>query len=44
MGTHPVIVNGFCRALGYKRADYRPLLEAAAATNGAPTKKARWQK
>ena len=38
MGTHPVIINGFCRALGYKRADYRPLLEKAAATTakGSP--------
>ena len=27
-GTHPVIINGYCRAMGYKRADYRPLLEA----------------
>ena len=25
-GTHPVIINGYCRAMGYKRADYRPLL------------------
>ena len=42
MGTHPVIINGFCRALGYKRADYRPLLE-----NPAPSqreRKTRWQK
>ena len=30
MGTHPVIINDYCRALGYKKADYRPLLEAAA--------------
>jgi hypothetical protein len=42
MGTHPVIINGFCRALGYKRADYRPLLVD---TSAAPMKvKARWQK
>ena len=34
MGTHPVIVNGFCRALGYKRADYRPLLENSGAVSG----------
>ncbi len=26
MGTHPVIVNGYCRALGCKRADFRPLV------------------
>ena len=30
MGTHPVIINGFCRAMGYKRAVYRALLEQAA--------------
>ena len=30
MGTHTVIVNGFCRAMGFKRADYRALLEQAA--------------
>ena len=34
MGVHPVIVNGFCRALGYKRADYRPLLENSGADPG----------
>ena len=27
MGVHPVIINGYCRAMGYKRADYRSLLE-----------------
>ena len=42
MGTHPVIVNGFCRALGYKRADYRPLLENSGAVPAR--KKTRWQK
>ena len=42
MGTHPVIVNGFCRALGYKRADYRPLLENSGAV--PPRKRTRWQK
>ena len=41
-GTHPVIVNGFCRALGYKRADYRPLLENSGAV--PPRKRTRWQK
>ena len=41
MGTHPVIINGLCRALGYKRADYRELLTAAA----GPTepRRTRWQ-
>ena len=42
MGAHPVILNGFCRALGYKRADYRPLLENSGAV---PARKmTRWQK
>jgi hypothetical protein len=41
MGTHPVIINGLCRSMGYKRADYRPLLaESAAAGKG----RARWRK
>ena len=37
----PVIINGYCRAMGYKRADYRPLFnESTTATKG----KGRWQK
>jgi hypothetical protein len=42
MGVHPVLINGFCRALGYKRADYRPLLQTA----GSATSRLRtpWQK
>jgi hypothetical protein len=41
LGTHPVIINGYCRAMGYKRADYRPLFkETTTVTRG----KARWQK
>jgi hypothetical protein len=39
-GTHPVIVNGYCRAMGYKRADYRPLLESV---NTFTEGKTRWQ-
>ena len=39
-GTHPVIINGYCRAMGYKRADYRSLLEAV---NPASKRKTRWQ-
>jgi hypothetical protein len=41
MGVHPVIINGFCRALGYKRADYRPLLEASGAVPAR--RRTRWQ-
>ena len=40
-GTHPVIVNGYCRAMGYKRADYRPLLETVKTEHEG---KARWHK
>ena len=39
-GVHPVIINWYCRAMGYKRADYRPLFET---TNNAPQRKTRWQ-
>jgi hypothetical protein len=41
MGTHPVIINGYCRAMGYKRADYRQLLQKAADTTPRRT---RWRK
>jgi hypothetical protein len=40
MGTHPVIVNGYCRAMGFKRADYRSLLAAEAPQEKRRT---RWQ-
>ena len=39
MGVHPVMINGFCRAMGYKRADYRPLLAGAA----HEPRRTRWQ-
>lgn len=39
-GVHPVIINGYCRALGYKRADYRPLFESV---DNQPKRKTRWQ-
>ncbi len=28
MGLHPVLLNGYCRALGYERDDYRATLAA----------------
>jgi hypothetical protein len=31
MSTHPVIINSFSRSMGYRRADYRPLLAGSAA-------------
>ena len=40
MGIHPVIINGYCRAMGYRRADYRELLENK---NTEPKRKTRWQ-
>ena len=40
MGIHPVIINGYCRAMGYRRADYRELLEKK---NNEPKRKTRWQ-
>jgi hypothetical protein len=39
MGVHPVIINGYCRAMGYKRADYRPLLAGVAPER----RRTRWQ-
>jgi hypothetical protein len=27
LGVHPVLLNGFCRAAGFSRNDYRKLLE-----------------
>ncbi len=41
MGTHPVIINSLCRSLGYRRADYRPLLAGSAV---AELRRTRWQK
>ena len=40
MGIHPVIINGYCRAMGYRRADYRELLKPL---NNEPKRKTRWQ-
>jgi hypothetical protein len=40
MGIHPVIINGYCRAMGYRRADYRELLQNQ---NPEPKRKTRWQ-
>jgi len=39
MGVHPVIINGYCRAMGYKRADYRELLTGVA----HEPRRTRWQ-
>ena len=39
MGVHPVMINGYCRAMGYKRADYRTLLAGVA----PEPRRTRWQ-
>lgn len=41
LGVHPVLINGYCRALGYKRADYRPLFKNAVT---GVSRRTRWQK
>ena len=41
MGLHPVLLNGFCRAAGFSRDDYRKLLEPL----GEPEqRRGRWSK
>ena len=42
MGLHPVLLNGFARASGYSRDDYRAILAPYATTPEAG--KGRWQK
>ncbi len=43
MGTHPVLINGFCRSQGWKRADYRVLFEGATAAQDGFRGRPRWQ-
>jgi hypothetical protein len=40
MGVHPVLLNGFCRAAGFGRNDYRAILEPF---DTAVRRKTRWQ-
>ncbi|MEN2472175.1 hypothetical protein [Burkholderia sp. GS2Y] len=40
-GVHPVLINGYCRAQGYKRADYRSLFKSTVTSSSRRT---RWQK
>lgn len=40
MGVHPVLLNGFCRAAGFSRNDYRGILQAHVTPE---TRKGRWQ-
>jgi hypothetical protein len=39
MGLHPVLLNGFCRAEGYARDEYRKILEPYGADE---QRKGRW--
>jgi len=41
MGLHPVLLNGYCRAIGYNRSDYRAILAAQAIPE---TRTGRWHK
>ena len=41
LGLHSVLLNRFCRAVGYSRDDYRKLLEPFAVPQ---ERRARWQK
>jgi hypothetical protein len=41
MGAHPVIINSLARAMGYRRADYRPLLAESLPPGPG---RARWRK
>lgn len=41
LGLHPVLLNGFCRASGYSRNEYRDVLQVFATQE---QRKARWQK
>ena len=41
LGLHPVLLNGFCRASGFSRDEYRGILQAFAQPE---ERKARWQK
>jgi hypothetical protein len=41
LGLHPVLLNGFCRASGFSRNEYRSVLQVFASTE---QRKARWQK
>jgi hypothetical protein len=39
MGFHPVLLNGYCRAIGYERSDYRSIL---ASQSQPETRTGRW--
>jgi hypothetical protein len=39
MGFHPVLLNGYCRAIGFERSDYRSILASQAQPE---TRTGRW--
>jgi hypothetical protein len=39
MGFHPVLLNGYCRAIGYERSDHRTILASQALPE---TRTGRW--
>lgn len=43
-GVHPVLINGLCRANGWKRADYKQLFTAEQIAAAEATEGVRWQK
>lgn len=44
LGVHPVLINGFCRANGWKRADYKKLFRAEQIAAAEAMEGVRWQK
>ncbi|WP_145978641.1 hypothetical protein [Granulicoccus phenolivorans] len=42
LGTHPVLINAFCRANGWKKADYAVLFPEGLADSMRSERKARW--
>lgn len=41
LGLHPVLLNGYCRAIGYGRDEYRAILGGR---GKPPTRTGRWHK
>lgn len=44
LGVHPVLINGYCRANGWKRADYKKLFTAEQIAAAEATEGVRWQR
>lgn len=43
-GVHPVLINGFCRANGWKKADYKQLFTAEQIAEAEGIEGVRWLK